>query len=299
MTYHKPVLLEESVNGLNIKPEGIYIDLTFGGGGHSLRILERLGKKGKLLAFDQDLDAAANAPADPRFTFIHSNFRFLRNFLRYYSIDHVDGILADLGISSHQVDEKTRGFTFMHDAALDMRMNRDSSTTAADLLNDGEEGKLDRIFRDYGEIRGYHNLTRLIIKRRQEKAFSDTEDFISAITSFVPEYQRNKLLAKIFQALRIEVNDEMAALREMLIQAGESLNTGGRMVVLTYHSVEDRIVKVFLKTGNHEGKVEKDFYGNIARPYRLVNKNVIVPPDEEIKQNPRARSAKLRIAEKL
>ncbi|HYW94047.1 MAG TPA: 16S rRNA (cytosine(1402)-N(4))-methyltransferase RsmH [Bacteroidales bacterium] len=298
MTYHKPVLLEESVNGLNIKPEGIYVDLTFGGGGHSRLILEKLGKKGRLYAFDQDIDAKANAPVDPRFTFIHANSRFLRNFLRFYDIDFVDGILADLGISSHQIDERERGFTFMQDTGLDMRMNRGAGLTAADVLNTWDADALNRIFREYGEIKGYRNLTGMIIRSRSENKFSDTEQFIRAISSFVPEYQRNKILAKIFQALRIEVNDEMSALREMLQQSSGALRAEGRLVVLTYHSVEDRIVKTYLKTGNHEGNVEKDFYGNIHRPFRMINRNVIVPSEAEIKVNPRARSAKLRIVEK-
>ncbi len=298
MTYHKPVLLEESVNGLNIKPEGIYIDLTFGGGGHSLRILENLGKKGKLYAFDQDIEAEQNTPVDPRFTFIHSNFRFLRHFLRFYNIDHVDGILADLGISSHQVDTRERGFTFMQDTGLDMRMNRSAELTAASVLNSYDAHALDRIFRDYGEVTGYHKLTSVIIRRRESKAFTDTDDFTGAISSLVPEYKRNKLLAKIFQALRIEVNDEMGALKDMLEQSPEALKKEGRLVILTYHSLEDRIVKTFLKSGNHDGRLEKDFYGNMSLPFRLVNKNVIVPGEDEIRDNPRARSAKLRIAEK-
>lgn len=299
MTYHKPVLLEESVSGLDIKPEGIYLDLTFGGGGHSLRILDQLGKKGKLLAFDQDMDAMANAPDDPRFTFIHSNFRFLRNFLRFYRIDKVDGILADLGISSHQVDARERGFTFMQETKLDMRMNRQSVLTAADILNRYEEDELNRIFRDYGEVRGFRNLSKRIIRYRSDRPFSDTAGFIGALEPFLPEHLRNKVLAKIFQALRIEVNDEMGALRSMLEQATEVLIQGGRMVVLTYHSVEDRIVKNWLKTGNHEGKVVKDFYGNIQRPFRLITKNVVISGPAEREENPRARSAKLRIAEKI
>ncbi len=299
MTYHKPVLLEESVSGLDIKPEGIYVDLTFGGGGHSLRILEHLGKRGRLLAFDQDIDAMDNAPDDPRFTFIHSNFRFLRNFLRFYRIDKVDGILADLGISSHQIDEKERGFTFRQDTGLDMRMNRESGLTAADILNRYDEEELNRIFRDYGEVRTFRKLTKLIVDRRPDKPFSDTPDFIGTLKPLLPDNLRNKMLAKIFQALRIEVNDEMGALHSMLEQATEALPPGGRMVVLSYHSVEDRIVKNWLKTGNREGKVVKDFYGNVQKPFRLITRNVVVPGPAEQEENPRARSARLRIAEKI
>ncbi len=299
MTYHKPVLLEESVNGLNIRPGGIYVDLTFGGGGHSLRILEKLDKKGRLYAFDQDIDARNNAPADSRFTFIHSNFRFLRNFLRFYNDEQVDGILADLGISSHQVDERERGFTFMQDTSLDMRMNQGAEMNAAGILNTRGQEDLERIFREYGELRESRKLAQIIVQRRQDRPFTGTEDFIGAVSPLVPEYRKNKELARIFQALRIEVNNEMGALKEVLEQSGSALIKGGRLVILTYHSLEDRIVKMFLKTGNTEGRVEKDFYGNISRPFRLISKNIIVPGEAEIKENPRARSAKLRIAEKL
>lgn len=298
MTYHKSVLLEESVNGLNIKPGGIYADLTFGGGGHSLKILERLGKKGQLLAFDQDPDAQNNIMPDPRFTFIHSNFRYFRNFLRFYKIEMLDGILADLGISSHQIDIAERGFTYLKETSLDMRMNRLSGKTAADVLNNYGEADLIRVFREYGDFRRSGELARIILKRRQIKPFFETQDFIQSINKLLPANQKNKFLSIIFQSLRIEVNDEMAALKDMLSQSIEYLKSGGRLVVLTYHSVEDRLVKNYIRSGNAEGMIEKDFYGHVETPFISINKSVIIPSDDEIRENPRARSAKLRIAEK-
>jgi 16S rRNA (cytosine1402-N4)-methyltransferase len=299
MTYHKSVLLEESVKGLNIRPEGIYADLTFGGGGHSLKILDNLDKKGRLLAFDQDPDAQKNIKPDPRLTFIHANFRFIRNFLRYYEIEKLDGILADLGISSHQIDIAERGFTYLKETSLDMRMNRLTVKTAADILNNYSEDDLVRVFRDYGDFRRSRDLARIILKRRQIQPFSETQDFIKAIEKLLPVQQKNKLLSVIFQALRIELNDEMGALKEMLSQSIEYLKPGGRLVILTYHSVEDRIVKNFIRSGNAEGIIEKDFYGNIQTPFLAINRSVIIPSDAEIAENPRARSAKLRIAEKI
>lgn len=298
MTYHKSVLLEESVKGLGIRPEGIYADLTFGGGGHSLKILESLGRKGRLLAFDQDPDAQENIKPDPRLTFIHANFRYIRNFLRFYGIEKLDGILADLGISSHQIDIAERGFTYLKETSLDMRMNSLTGKTAADVLNNYPEADLVRMFREYGDFRRSRELVRIILKRRQIQPFAETQDFVQAIDKLLPAKQKNKLLSVIFQALRIEVNDEMGALKEMLLQSMEYLKPGGRLVVLTYHSVEDRIVKNFIRSGNAEGNIEKDFYGNILTPFEAINKAVIIPSDKEIAENPRARSAKLRIAEK-
>ncbi len=299
MIYHKPVLLEESINGLNIKPEGIFVDLTFGGGGHSSGILKALGKKGKLLAFDQDKDAIQNIQEDSRLIFINSNFRYLRNFLRYYEIEKVDGVLADLGISSHQIDTAERGFSFMKDADLDMRMNSGISVSAADVLNNYEEADLNRVFRQYGELNNASSLSRAIVKLRAKARIQSIKDFVDGIYPLLPRQKENRELAKIFQALRIEVNDEMSALKEILPQIADFLTPGGRMVFLTYHSLEDRLVKNFMKTGNLEGVLEKDFYGNVISPLRILNKNGTEPSEEEILANPRARSARLRIAEKL
>ncbi|MFW5644710.1 MAG: 16S rRNA (cytosine(1402)-N(4))-methyltransferase RsmH [Bacteroidota bacterium] len=299
MTYHKPVLLNESIEGLDIKPEGIYADLTFGGGGHSREILDRLGKKGKLLAFDQDRDAAENMPNDKRITFIHANFRFLKNFLNYFEIKQLDGILADLGISSHQIDKISRGFTFRNKAALDMRMNKESGLTAEMILNEYPENELIRVFRDYGEIRGAHRFVKKIVQLRAKHKISDTETLIGIVEDLIPGHQRNKTLARLFQALRIEVNDEMGALKDFLRISHEVLKKGGRLVVLSYHSVEDRMVKNLIKTGNIEGRLEKDFFGNPKQVFHAINRNVIMPDEDELRHNPRSRSAKLRIAEKL
>jgi len=299
MTYHKPVLADESVSGLNIKPAGSYADLTFGGGGHSKEILKNLNKKGKLIAFDQDPDAINNINPDPRFIFAHANFRFLRNFLRYHNIGKLDGILADMGISSHQIDTAERGFSYLKEAKLDMRMNAGSGKTAAAILNEYSKEELMRVFKEYGEYRKYRELSAIIIKRRSLKAFSETADFIEAIEKLLPKMQEKKFLSMIFQALRIEVNDELGALKEMLVQTTDLMNGGGRLVVLTYHSLEDRLVKNFIKSGNMEGRIEKDFYGNVQVPFKAVNKSVIRPSEKEIELNKRARSAKLRIAEKI
>ncbi len=298
LSYHKPVLLKESVDGLNIRPDGIYVDLTFGGGGHSREILNRLGEKGRLLAFDQDPDAEKNLIDDSRFTFIMANFRYLRNFLRYYEINKVAGILGDLGISSHQIDLEERGFTYLGRAGLDMRMNSVDGQTAADVLNLYPPEKLNGVFANFGEVQRYKNLTKIIVKRREEKAFHATEDFVSAIESFLPAFKRNKLLSQIFQALRIEVNDEMGALDELLLQIPDYLDSKGRLVIISYHSIEDRRVKNMMKAGNLEGQMVKDFFGNVSTPFRMVNKSIISPSEEEISENSRARSAKLRIAEK-
>ena len=295
--YHVPVLLEESVSGLNIDPDGVYLDLTFGGGGHSREILKRL-KDGCLIGFDQDSDALANVPDDSRFIFVNHNFRYLRNFLRYCGYDEADGILADLGVSSHEFDEAGRGFSFRFDAELDMRMNQRSRLKATDILNTYSEENLIRIFRNYGEVDNVRRLVDLIVHARTGKMITRSEEFLQVIAPCVPKQKEKKYLAQVYQALRIEVNGELEALEDMLKEAERALRPGGRLVVITYHSLEDRIVKNFLKSGNFEGKVEKDFYGHVKRNFELVNRKVIVPSEEEIERNPRARSAKLRIAEK-
>ena len=295
--YHVPVLLEESVSGLNIDPDGVYLDLTFGGGGHSREILKRL-KDGCLIGFDQDSDALANVPDDSRFIFVNHNFRYLRNFLRYCGYDEADGILADLGVSSHEFDEAGRGFSFRFDAELDMRMNQRSRLKATDILNTYSEENLIRIFRNYGEVDNVRRLVDLIVNARTGKMITRSEEFLQVIAPCVPKQKEKKYLAQVYQALRIEVNGELEALEDMLKEAELALRPGGRLVVITYHSLEDRIVKNFLKSGNFEGKVEKDFYGHVKRNFELVNRKVIVPSEEEIERNPRARSAKLRIAEK-
>ena len=295
--YHVPVLLEESVSGLNIDPDGVYLDLTFGGGGHSREILKRL-KDGCLIGFDQDSDALANVPDDSRFIFVNHNFRYLRNFLRYCGYDEADGILADLGVSSHEFDEAGRGFSFRFDAELDMRMNQRSRLKATDILNTYSEENLIRIFRNYGEVDNVRRLVDLIVNARTGKMITRSKEFLQVIAPCVPKQKEKKYLAQVYQALRIEVNGELEALEDMLKEAERALRPGGRLVVITYHSLEDRIVKNFLKSGNFEGKVEKDFYGHVKRNFELVNRKVIVPSEEEIERNPRARSAKLRIAEK-
>ena len=295
--YHVPVLLEESVSGLNIDPDGVYLDLTFGGGGHSREILKRL-KDGCLIGFDQDSDALANVPDDSRFIFVNHNFRYLRNFLRYCGYDEADGILADLGVSSHEFDEAGRGFSFRFDAELDMRMNQRSRLKATDILNTYSEENLIRIFRNYGEVDNVRRLVDLIVNARTGKMITRSEEFLQVIAPCVPKQKEKKYLAQVYQALRIEVNGELEALEDMLKEAERALRPGGRLVVITYHSLEDRIAKNFLKSGNFEGKVEKDFYGHVKRNFELVNRKVIVPSEEEIERNPRARSAKLRIAEK-
>ena len=295
--YHVPVLLEESVSGLNIDPDGVYLDLTFGGGGHSREILKRL-KDGCLIGFDQDSDALANVPDDSRFIFVNHNFRYLRNFLRYCGYDEADGILADLGVSSHEFDEAGRGFSFRFDAELDMRMNQRSRLKATDILNTYSEENLIRIFRNYGEVDNVRRWVELIVNARTGKMITRSEEFLQVIAPCVPKQKEKKYLAQVYQALRIEVNGELEALEDMLKEAERALRPGGRLVVITYHSLEDRIVKNFLKSGNFEGKVEKDFYGHVKRNFELVNRKVIVPSEEEIERNPRARSAKLRIAEK-
>jgi len=295
--YHVPVLLNESVGGLEIKADGDYVDVTFGGGGHSREIFSRL-KSGRLFAFDQDEDAAANLINDDRFFFIRHNFKYIRNFLKYYGVEQVDGILADLGVSSHDFDVAERGFSFRFDGDLDMRMNRNSPQTAADLVNSYTEDQLRKVFREFGEIDNAGRLARELVAARTAKSIKTTEQFCSAIAPCVPRLQESKYLAKVFQALRIETNHEMDVLHEFLEQSIELLKPGGRLVVITYHSLEDRMVKNFIKSGDLTGKQEKDFYGNVQSPLTAINRKVIVPTDEELERNPRARSGKLRIAEK-
>ena len=292
--YHTPVLLKESVDGMEISPGNICIDVTFGGGGHSREILSRLDSKGHLYSFDQDEDAEKNAPDDKRFTFVRGNFRFIYNFMRYHGVEGVDAILADLGVSGHHFDDETRGFSFRFDAELDMRMNKRGGKTAADLLNNASEEELARIFKLYGELNCARKLAARIVKRRGEQPFRRVNDLIETAKPFCPPQREKKEMAKVFQALRIEINKEVEALQEMLKSAKDLLKPGGRLVVITYHSIEDRIVKNFMKSGNIEGIIEKDFFGRVTSPFDA--KKVIVPTQEELENNPRSRSAKLRIA---
>lgn len=311
-TYHIPVLLKESIEGLNVSPDGTYADMTFGGGGHSRELLSRLGAGGRLFGFDQDGDAEARVEsgewlegspladgnaARGTFTFVRSNFRYLTNWMRYYGVDHLDGVLADLGVSSHHFDDSSRGFSFRFDAPLDMRMNRRAKATAADILARYDEEELARVFHVYGELKNARRLASAIVSRRRSAPVATTGDLAAVAGELLRRDREKKELAKVFQALRIEVNNEMGALEEMLLAATEMLRPGGRLVVITYHSIEDRMVKNIMKTGNVAGTVEQDFYGRITTPYRLVGK-VTVPDDSEQQANPRSRSAKLRIAEK-
>ena len=297
--YHVPVLLDESVSGLDIKPGGIYVDVTFGGGGHSREILRRLPEGAHLYSFDQDADAERNI-GDPneKFTFVRSNFRYLKNWMRYYGVDHIDGLLADLGVSSHHFDDAERGFSFRFDAPLDMRMNKRAGQTAADILNNYDEARLADIFYIYGEMKNSRRIAAAVANARQTAAINTTSDFLAVVEPMFKREREKKDMARLFQALRIEVNHEMDALREMLAAATELLAPGGRLSVITYHSLEDRIVKNVMKAGNPEGKVEQDFFGRIETPFKLVNNKVIVPDADEQERNPRSRSAKLRIAEK-
>ena len=297
-TYHVPVLLDESINGLNLHPDGVYIDVTFGGGGHSREILRRLPQGSRLFSFDQDADAERNIVDDDRFTFVRSNFRYLKNWMRYYEIDHIDGLLADLGVSSHHFDDESRGFSFRFDASLDMRMNKRADKTAADIVAEYDEEALADIFYLYGELKNSRRIASALVKARQQHAIATTQDFLHVVEPFFKREREKKDMARLFQALRIEVNHEMEALKEMLAAATQLLAPGGRLSVITYHSLEDRIVKNVMKTGNAEGKMIQDFYGRIETPFRLVNNKIIVPTDEEQQRNPRSRSAKLRIAEK-
>ena len=305
-TYHIPVLLRESVDGLGIKPGGIYVDVTFGGGGHSREILSRIAGNGHLYSFDQDADAERNIgtplpdgtmPATDGFTFVRSNFRFIKNWMRYYGVEKIDGLLADLGVSSHHFDDETRGFSFRFDAPLDMRMNKRSGKTAADILNAEEEETLADIFYLYGELKNSRRIASAGVKARQQKPIVTTHDFINVVEPLFKREREKKEMAKLFQALRIEVNHEMDALKEMLMGATELLRPGGRLSVITYHSLEDRMVKNIMKSGNTEGKINKDFFGRPDTPFKMINK-VTLPTAEEQERNPRSRSAKLRIAEK-
>lgn len=308
-TYHVPVLLKESVDGLNIQSGGVYVDVTFGGGGHSSEILSRLDEQAHLYSFDQDADAEQNVMRsevgaerrfvdDPRFTFVRSNFRYLKNWMRYYGVESIDGLLADLGVSSHHFDDESRGFSFRFDAQLDMRMNKRAGKTAADIVNDYDEEALANLFYLYGEIKQSRHLAAAVVKARSQQRIATTQDLLGILEPIFKREREKKDLAKVFQALRIEVNHEMDALKEMLKSATELLKPGGRLSVITYHSLEDRIVKNIMKTGNVEGKRIQDFYGRIETPFTLINNKVIVPSENEQQENPRSRSAKLRIAEK-
>lgn len=308
-TYHVPVLLKESVDGLNIQSGGVYVDVTFGGGGHSSEILSRLDEQAHLYSFDQDADAEQNVMRsevgverrfvdDSRFTFVRSNFRYLKNWMRYYGVESIDGLLADLGVSSHHFDDESRGFSFRFDAQLDMRMNKRAGKMAADIVNDYDEEALANLFYLYGEIKQSRHLAAAVVKARSQQRIATTQDLLGILEPIFKREREKKDLAKVFQALRIEVNHEMDALKEMLKSATELLKPGGRLSVITYHSLEDRIVKNIMKTGNVEGKRIQDFYGRIETPFTLINNKVIVPSENEQQENPRSRSAKLRIAEK-
>ena len=297
MEYHNPVLLQASVDGLNIKPDGIYVDVTFGGGGHSKEILKRLGPAGKLFAFDQDEDALANALPDERFILINENFRFIKRFLRFYGVKSVDGILADLGVSSHQFDVPERGFSTRFDAGLDMRMSQKNDLNAYRVVNEYDEANLKRVFLDYGELKNAPVLARTIVEAREQQPIKTTDELKGVLARYLPDRVRNKILAQIYQAIRIEVNQEMDVLKEFLEQSLEILNPEGRLSVISYHSLEDRLVKRFIKNGMFEGEPERDFFGNFSVPFKTIGK-LIVPNADEIKINNRARSAKLRIAQK-
>ncbi|TRW22053.1 16S rRNA (cytosine(1402)-N(4))-methyltransferase RsmH [Flavobacterium zepuense] len=297
MEYHNPVLLKETVDGLNIKPDGVYVDVTFGGGGHSREIMSRLGPNGKLFAFDQDEDAQANVIDDPRFTLIPENFRFIKRYLRFYNIKEVDGILADLGVSSHQFDVAERGFSTRFDAMLDMRMSKKNDLDAFKVVNDYEEADLSRMFFDYGDLRNSKALASRIAESRKEKPITNTGELKQVLARFLPAHKSNKILAQIYQAIRIEVNHEMDVLKEFLEQSLELLKPGGRLSVIAYHSLEDRLVKRYVRNGMFEGEPERDMFGNFEVPFKIIEK-LIVPTEEEIKINNRARSARLRVAEK-
>jgi 16S rRNA (cytosine1402-N4)-methyltransferase len=298
MVYHIPALLKESIDGLNIRPDGIYVDVTFGGGGHSMEILKRL-KTGRLIAFDQDEDAVINTPADDNFLFLNQNFRFLRNNLRFNNIQSIDGLIADLGVSFHQFDEPDRGFTFRQNAPLDMRMNKKGTVTAAHLLNTMDETSLADIFYRYGELSNSRRIAAEIVRARAVKPFATVNDIMNTAGKLAPFRQEHKFYARLFQSLRIAVNHEIDYLQEMLEQAFSLLKSGGRLVVISYHSLEDRLVKNFMKTGNFTGEEKKDFYGNIETPFRIINRKGTTPDDKEVAINNRARSARLRIAEKI
>jgi len=296
--YHVPVLLEECLDALDIKENGAYVDVTFGGGGHSNKILERLGDTGHLIGFDQDADAAKNVPDDERFHFAHSNYKHLKRFLRLFGFREVDGILADLGVSSHQLDVAERGFSFRFEADLDMRMNQQADKTAIDIINDYSAEELQRVFGQYGEVRNSKTLAQRIVQERQRYTIKTSTQFLNILGPLI-RGQRNRYLAQVFQALRIEVNDEINSIRTFLEEAAEVLPVGGKLVIISYHSLEDRVVKNFLKFGNFEGKPEKDFYGNILKPFKMLTRKPILPTPEEIQLNPKSRSAKLRVAVKI
>ena len=296
--YHVPVLLNESIEALDINPDGIYVDVTFGGGGHSRAILEKLSTRGHLFSFDQDLDAMKNAFQDDRFTFVRSNFMYLKNFLKYYGVEKIDGLLADLGVSSHHFDDEERGFSFRFNAPLDMRMNKSTSVSASDVLNTYPESKLTNIFSLYGELSNAKKIAHTIVQKRNDNPIVDTNQLLDIVKPYFMREREKKDLAKLFQALRIEVNNEMLVLRKMLNQTAEVMNSNGRLVVITYHSLEDRIVKNFIKSGNCEGDIQKDFYGNIISPFKALNNKVITPSEIEMNANPRSRSAKMRVAVK-
>lgn len=298
MEYHNPVLLKETVEGLNIQPDGVYVDVTFGGGGHSKEILKQLGSKGKLIAFDQDKDALKNAIDDPRFLLINENFRYLKRFLRFYGFPKVDGILGDFGVSSHQFDAPERGFSTRFEGQLDMRMNQDSPLSALQVINDYDELSLRKIFSEYGELRAAAGMARAIVASREKQPITATEQLKQVLGRFLPKHRENKVLAQVFQAIRLEVNQELEALKEFLLQAEEVLKSGGRLSLISYHSLEDRLVKRFMRNGRFEGEPEKDVFGRVEVPFRPIGK-LIVPGEEEIAANNRARSAKLRIAEKI
>lgn len=298
-SYHTPVLLEQAVAELDIKSDGVYADLTFGGGGHSRRILECLGENGRLYSFDQDSDTKANAPDDSRFNYVESNFRFLRSALRLRGVTEVDGILADLGVSSHHFDALPRGFSFRGEAPLDMRMNQRGGETAADVVNNRTEEQLATIFSQYGELETTWKIAACIARARAVKPITTTAELVAAVVPCTPKKDESKFLTKLFQALRIEVNGEMEALKMALEQSLKVLKPGGRLVVISYHSLEDRIVKNFIRSGNTEGRIEKDFFGRSTTPLRVITRKAIVPTAEEVEENPRSRSAKMRVAEKL
>ena len=298
MEYHNPVLLTESIDGLNIQPDGVYVDVTFGGGGHSREILNRLGEHGKLLAFDQDLDAVANTIDDPRFILINENFRFLKRFLRFHNVTEVDGILGDFGVSSHQFDVAERGFSTRFESNLDMRMNQNSDFSAFDVINKYDEARLKSVLLDYGELRSAAGMARLIVEARGDGPIRSSEQLKKVIKRFLPQHRENKILAQIYQAIRIEVNEELDALKEFMIQSLEVLKPDGRLSLISYHSLEDRLVKRFMRNGLFEGEPEKDVFGRVEVPMKNIGK-FIIPSEKEIKENNRARSAKLRIAKKI
>ena len=297
--YHIPALLDECMQGLDIKPDGTYVDVTFGGGGHSRAIMQRLGAQGHLYSFDQDMDAWQNRIDDPRFTFVHSNFAFLKNFMRYHGVQGIDGLLADLGVSFHHFDDKERGFSFRFDGNLDMRMNQDSKRDAKAILQEYSEEQLANILYLYGELKQSRRMADAIVKARSKTPLTTVQQLLDMVRPFIKPQHEKKELAQVFQALRIEVNDEISVLKALLTQSLKVLKPGGRLVIITYHSLEDRLVKNFFRSGNVEGKMEKDFFGRVDTPFKLVNNKVIVPSDEEVGRNPRSRSAKLRIATRL